>query len=347
MMIDNPFPDFVFFNILVGLILSLIMGWVAILIARRVGLIDMPGALPHKKHTTPTPLAGGIALMLALLAGGLVVNFSIIRDEWNILLPSLIIFTIGLWDDFKRLPPWIKLTGQIVAGVLLVSLGTYVQIIPHGFLGLPGHSNQLLDWIITLFWVVGITNAFNLIDSMDGLVLGTSGLALALLILVTLDSSQVPLLRLLTLLLGICAGLYFYNRTPARLFLGDSGAQTIGFLLAAVSIQFTPGTHPLGSSWFIPILIFGVPIFDTALVTISRLRRRTHVYTAGLDHTYHRLVDMGLESSRSVFVMHLATVVLGCIAFIALQLDPLYAIIIFGLVCVVGLALVFWMDRRK
>jgi UDP-GlcNAc:undecaprenyl-phosphate GlcNAc-1-phosphate transferase len=214
-------------------------------------------------------------------------------------------------------------------------------------LGLPDKSNLLLDWFITLIWIIGITNAFNLIDSMDGLVLGTSGLALALLVLVTLDSSQVSLLRLLTLLLGTCAGLYFYNRTPARLFLGDSGAQMIGFLLAAVGIQFTPGTHPLGSSWFIPILIFGVPIFDTTLVTFSRIRRGTHIYNAGLDHTYHRLVAMGLESSRSVFVMHLATVVLGCIAFLALQVTPLYATIIFSLVCIVGLVLVYWMDRRK
>jgi UDP-GlcNAc:undecaprenyl-phosphate GlcNAc-1-phosphate transferase len=346
-MIDNPFPSFVFYNILIGLVLSLVMGWVAIFIARRIGLMDMPGALPHKKHSIPTPLAGGIALALTLMVGGLVFNFSMVQDQWNILLPALIILVVGLWDDFKRLPAWIKLIGQIAAGALLIALGTFVQIVPHGFLGLPGNSFRVFDWIVTLFWVVGVTNAFNLIDSMDGLVLGTSGLGLAFLILVTLDSPQVSLLQLLTLVLGICAGLYFYNHSPARLFLGDSGAQTFGFLLAAIGIQFTPGTHPLGSSWFIPILIFGVPIFDTTLVTVSRLRRRTRVYNAGLDHTYHRLVEMGLESSRSVFVMHLATVMLGCIAFIALQLAPLYATIIFGLVCAIGLALVLWMDRKK
>ena len=344
---NGPYPNFVFYNILIGLVLALIIGWVTILVTRRVGPMDMPGALPHKKHTTPTPLAGGLVLVLALLVGGLVFNFSMLREQWNILLPAVIVFAVGLWDDFKRLPAWIKLVGQIIAGILLITLGTSVQIVPHGLLGLPGNSSRLLDWFITLFWVVGITNAFNLIDSMDGLVLGTSGLGLGFLILVTLSSPQVALLRLLTLLLGICAGIYFYNHTPARLFLGDSGAQTIGFLLAALAIQFTPGTHPIGSSWFIPILIFGVPIFDTTLVTISRLRHRTKFYTAGLDHTYHRLVNMGFGSSRAVFVMHLATIVLGCIAFIALQLAPLYASIIFGSICVFGLALVLWMDRKK
>jgi UDP-GlcNAc:undecaprenyl-phosphate GlcNAc-1-phosphate transferase len=345
--LNNSYPEYIFSNVLIGLVLSLVMGWVAILFARRVGPMDIPGILPHKKHAAPTPLAGGIALVLTLLVGGLVFNFSMARELWNILLPALIIFAVGLWDDFKRLPPWIKFVGQVVAGILLIFLGTSVQIIPHGFLGLPGNSNRLADWLITLFWVIGITNAFNLIDSMDGLVLGTSGLSLAFLALVTIGSPQVSLLRLLALLLGICGGLYFYNRTPARLFLGDSGAQTLGFLLAAIGIQFTPGTHPIGSSWFIPILIFGLPIFDTTLVTISRLRRRTPFYSAGLDHTYHRLVEKGLDNSRAVFVMHLSTIVLGCVAFIALQLEPLYATIIFGLTCAIGLALILWLDWKK
>jgi UDP-GlcNAc:undecaprenyl-phosphate/decaprenyl-phosphate GlcNAc-1-phosphate transferase len=346
-MTDNYYPTSLFLNILIGLALSLVLGRVAILIARLIGPMDIPGILPHKKHTMPTPLAGGMALVLSLLVGGLAFNISMVRDQWNILVPALIIFAVGLWDDFKRLPPWIKLFGQVVAGVLLIALGTSVQLMPRGFLGLPGNTSRIIDWLITLFWVIGITNAFNLIDSMDGLVLGTSGLSLAFLTLVTFGSPQVSLFQLLALMLGICGGLYFYNRTPAKLFLGDSGAQTFGFLLAAVGIQFTPGTHPLGSSWFIPILIFGLPIFDTTLVTFSRLRRRTAFYAAGLDHTYHRLVQKGLDNNRAVFVMHMATVVLGCVAFIALQLEPLYATIVFGSVCVIGVLLILWLDWKK
>jgi UDP-GlcNAc:undecaprenyl-phosphate GlcNAc-1-phosphate transferase len=340
------YQPFVFWNILIGMALALILGAGAIWLAKRVGLLDMPGSLPHKQHRAPVPLAGGLALVAALAAGSLV-NPGIYREMWQIFVPALIVLGFGLWDDFRRLPAWVKFTGQLLAGILLISLGTYAQVLQPGFLGLRNPLVTWLNWFITLFWVIGITNAFNLIDSMDGLVIGTGGVALAFLILVTLGSSQVSLLRLLTLLLGICFGLYFYNRTPARFFLGDSGAQAFGFLLAAVAIQFTPGTHPLGSSWFIPIIILGVPIFDTTLVTISRLRRRTPFYSAGLNHTYHRLVDMGLDSSRAVFVMHFATVVLGCIAFIALQLQPLYASLTFGLVCAAGLAIIFWMDRKK
>jgi UDP-GlcNAc:undecaprenyl-phosphate/decaprenyl-phosphate GlcNAc-1-phosphate transferase len=340
------YQPFVFGNILIGMVLALVIGGGAIWLAKRIGLLDMPGTLPHKQHRNPVPLAGGLALIGALGIGALL-NPGIYQEMWQVIVPALVVLGFGLWDDFKRLPAWVKLIGQMLAGILLIALGTYVQVLQPGFLGLTNPLVTWLNWFITLFWIIGITNAFNLIDSMDGLVIGTSGVALAFLILVTLGSVQVPLLRLLTLLLGICFGLYFYNHTPARLFLGDSGAQTIGFLLAAIGIQFTPGIHPLGSSWFIPILILGVPIFDTTLVTISRLRRRTPFYSAGLDHTYHRLVDMGLDPSRAVLIMHFATVVLGCIAFIALQLPPLYASLTFGLVCFAGLVLIFWMDHKK
>ncbi len=341
------YPLFVFSNILIGLILSLVLGQAAIWFSRRVGLMDLPGALPHKQHKNPTPLAGGLAIVLTLLAGGLVFNLPMVKQLWTVLLPTLIIFGVGLWDDFKRLPAWVKFVGQITAGILLIALGTYVQIIPHLFLGLPGHTNIIVNWLITLIWVIGITNAFNFVDSMDGLVIGLSGIAVAFLVLVTLDSTQAILLQLLTLLLGVCAGLFFYNLTPARLFIGDSGAQAIGFLLASVAILYTPENYPQASSWFLPILVLGVPIFDTCLVVFSRLRRREPFYHAGRDHTYHRLVDFGLDTPHAVAVMHLSAIALGCTAFIALNLVPLYANILFGVVCVTGAAALFYLDRKR
>ena len=162
------YPIFVFTNIFVGILLSLMMGWVAIRIARRIGLMDVPGALPHKKHSVAMPYAGGLTLVLTLLICGFLFNFSMIKDLWNIFIPVLLVFTIGLWDDFKRLPARIKLIGQVTAAVLLIALGTSVSIIPSDFLGLPGQANDYINWLITLFWVVGVTNAFNFIDSMDG-----------------------------------------------------------------------------------------------------------------------------------------------------------------------------------
>jgi UDP-GlcNAc:undecaprenyl-phosphate GlcNAc-1-phosphate transferase len=340
------YPPFVFINVLVGALLSLVAGPLAAAFARRIGLMDVPGILPHKRHSSPVPLAGGLALVVVLILGSLIFNLSMLRELWRILVPALIVFGVGVWDDFKRLPPWVKFTGQVIAAVLLISLGTYVQIAPHGFLGLPGRAYMVVNLLITLFWVVGITNAFNFIDSMDGIVVGICGIAVAFLILVTFNSPQLELLRLLTLILGTCVGLYYYNMTPARLFMGDSGAQTLGFLLAAIGILYTPTSFPQGSSWFLPILILGVPIFDTCLVFFSRLRSHTPVYQAGVNHTYHRLVAIGFDGPRAVAVMHVAAIFLGCLAFIALNLSPLYANLVFGFAVLAGLAAYLLLERK-
>jgi UDP-GlcNAc:undecaprenyl-phosphate GlcNAc-1-phosphate transferase len=341
----NAYPPFVFSNVLIGLALALAAGPAATVIARRIGLMDVPGALPHKRHSRPVPLAGGLVLVIVLLLGSLL-NLPMLSELWRILVPALVIFGVGMWDDFKRLPPWAKLAGQFVAAALLILLGTYVQIAPPGFLGLPGRGHVAVNLLITLLWVVGITNAFNFIDSMDGIVVGIAGIAVAFLILVTFNSPQMDLLRLLTLLLGACVGLYYFNKSPARLFLGDSGAQTLGFLLAAVGILYTPTAFPQGSSWFLPILILGVPIFDTCLVVFSRLKHHTPIYQAGINHTYHRLVAIGFDGPRAVAVMHMASIVLGCLAFIALNLAPLFSNTIFVFTLLVGLAAFAHLERK-
>jgi len=344
---ESHYPTFVFVNVLASTVLSLALGWPAIRLAQRIGLMDVPGALPHKQHGSAMPYAGGLTLVATLALGGLLLNFEMVRSLWPVLLPTLAVFAIGLWDDFKRLPPGVKLAGQLAAAALLIALGTSVQIIPRHLLGLPGHTNTLVNWLITLFWMVGITNAFNFIDSMDGLAVGVSGIAVAFLILVTLDSPQTDLLRLLTLMIGTCVGLFFFNMPPARYFLGDSGAQALGFLLAAIGILYTPVQYPQASSWFLPILILGVPIFDTSLVVFSRWRRGSPVYQAGHDHTYHRLVAFGLDSTHAVAVMHITAVALGCLAFIALNLEPLYSNLLFGLVLAAGLVAFILLDWKN
>jgi UDP-GlcNAc:undecaprenyl-phosphate GlcNAc-1-phosphate transferase len=348
--VDLPsgyFPSYVFVNLLVGLSLSMALGWAAIMVARRLGLMDMPGALPHKSHTSPTPLAGGLTLVLALVSGLLLLNNGLFRPLLGVILPALIVFAVGLWDDFRRLPARVKLLGQVVATLLLIAFGTYVRVLTPEATGLPSEFTLFLNWGITIFWVVGITNAFNLVDSMDGIVVGLAGIAISFLVLVTVGSQQVDLQRLLALLLGICGGLYFYNVSPARFFLGDSGAQTIGFLLAAVAILYNPDEFPQGSSWFLPILILGVPIFDTTLVVLSRIRRHERVFRAGHDHTYHRLVARGLDNTRAVAVMHIAAVGLGCLGFIALNLAPLYANALFFTACLLGLGFLIWLDKSN
>jgi UDP-GlcNAc:undecaprenyl-phosphate GlcNAc-1-phosphate transferase len=182
---------------------------------------------------------------------------------------------------------------------------------------------------------------------MDGLALGLSSIALAFFVLATLDAGQPTLAALSAALLGATLGLYFYNASPARLFLGDSGAQLLGYALAAIGIAYVPAGAglPQGVSWFTPILVLGVPIFDTTLVVVSRLRKRRPVYRAHQDHTYHRLVALGMHPSRSVLAMQLTAILLGLTAFIALNLSVLFANIVFGLVLGCGLMCLALLER--
>ena len=185
-----------------------------------------------------------------------------------------------------------------------------------------------------------------MVDSMDGLAIGLAAIASAFFMLVTVDASQTPLSLLSAIILGSSIGLFYFNTLPAHTFLGDSGAQMLGFLLAALGIAYTPPGLPQPSSWFVPILLLSVPIFDTTLVVISRLKQRKAVYQAGLDHTYHRLVKLGLPSSRAVLTMHLFAIVSGCLAFMALPLPPLWANVIFAAALLIGLSLLLWLEKR-
>lgn len=346
---NAPLTAYMFEAILASLAMTLVAGWLGMRIARKLGWMDIPGSQPHKQHRFPTPLAGGITLMLALLvlilASGLW-RFSITQ---RLALPTLVIFGFALWDDIKPLPAWAKFGGQLLGAALLILMGVQIRILqnPRFFGDSTGIGFRVLDWGLTLLWVVGVTNAFNLIDSMDGLTAGLSGWAFAFFMLATFDSQQRELSIFSALMLGICLGLYYYNAPAARLFLGDSGAQTLGFLLSTVAILYTPLEKNQASSWFIPILLVAVPIFDTTLVTLSRLRRRLPFYKGNRDHTYHRLVSWGMHPNRAVLTLHIAALILECVAFIAVSLPPLAANLVFLACLLTGLILIVLLDRRS
>jgi UDP-GlcNAc:undecaprenyl-phosphate GlcNAc-1-phosphate transferase len=192
--------------------------------------------------------------------------------------------------------------------------------------------------------LVGITNAFNLIDSMDGIVAGLSTLASAFFIFLTSTSAQPQLAIWAAILTGISLALYFWNSPPARYFLGDSGAQTLGFLLAVLALLYNPLNKDQASSWFVPILILGVPIFDTSLVVFSRLRRHRPPFEGNRDHTYHRLVRGGMNSSRAVSLIHIIALSLDSIALFALSQIPLLANSIFATCLFTGAGLIYMFD---
>jgi UDP-GlcNAc:undecaprenyl-phosphate GlcNAc-1-phosphate transferase len=339
----------IFKALFVSLFLVLVLAWISIHLSRQIRLIDFPGSAPHKLHTRPTPMAGGIAMLATLLISEYFLGGFRDPGVKATFLAVLPVFLFGLWDDYKNLPPGIKLIGQFSAALILIHSGVMIRIFesPGFFIHGQGVGYVYLDWLITVFWVVGITNALNFVDSMDGLAVGLSGLAAAFFMLVTLASGQSLLSQHSTLILGVCIGLFYYNSSPALLFLGDAGAQSLGFILAVLAIVYAPQGANQSSSWLIPILLLAVPIFDATFVIFSRLRRKRAIYTAARDHTYHRLLSLGLESNRAVLVMHLAALLLSCVAFLILNQTPLIANFTFGCIAFLGMVAIALLDRIK
>lgn len=341
--------SFIFEFVLVSSLLTALLAWGSINLANRIGLVDLPNSAPHKKHRSPTPIAGGIALYGSLL---LTAFWSgIYRDSsvMGIYLASLPVFIFGLWDDFKEISPLLKLLGQSIAVVILISFGVSIKVFesPDFLFSFPGDINVYLDWLLTFLWIIGITNAFNFVDSMDGLAVGLAGMATTFFILVTLDAGQLLLSQQSALLLGACIGLFIFNSPPAKLFLGDSGAQTLGIFLGAIAIAYRPEDAFQSSSWVVPIMLLGVPLFDMVLVVISRLRRRKPVYSAARDHTYHRLVALGWTSGKAVLGMQIVSLLLGCLAFVVLTRPPLIANGIFIVIVILAVIALVYLDDRK
>ena len=341
--------SFIFEFVLVSSLLTALLAWGSIKLANQIGLVDLPNSAPHKKHRSPTPIAGGIAIYGSLL---LTAFWSgIYRDPsvMGIYLASLPVFIFGLWDDFKEISPLLKLLGQSIAVVILISFGVSIKVFesPEFLFSFPGDVNIYLDWLLTFLWIIGITNAFNFVDSMDGLAVGLAGMATTFFILVTLDAGQLLLSQQSALLLGACIGLFIFNSPPAKLFLGDSGAQTLGIFLGVIAIAYRPEDAFQSSSWVVPIMLLGVPLFDMVLVVISRLRRRKPVYSAARDHTYHRLVALGWTSGKAVLGMQIVSLLLGCLAFVVLTRPPLIANGIFIVIVILAVFALVYLDDRK
>jgi len=340
---------FIFKAILVSLLVCLVFALISLQLAWRIKLIDFPGSAPHKQHTRPTPLAGGIALAATLASSAWLLSTINDLTIKATLLAGIPIFAFGLWDDFKNISPPVKLGGQILAAVILIRMGVYVKIFesPEFFIYGKGGIYVYMDWLLTVFWVVGITNAFNFVDSMDGLAVGLGAMAAAFFMLVTLDAQQPMLSQHSATIAGICIGLYFFNSPPALFFLGDAGAQILGFALAVLAISYNPQGAYQSSSWLVPIMLLSVPMFDTALVIISRLRRNRPIYSAARDHTYHRLLRLGLTSNRAVLVMQIAALVMSCLAFVILNQPPLIANASFILILLLACLALTLLDSKK
>ncbi len=307
-------------------------------LAPRLGVMDQPSA--RKIHTRPMPRLGGVAIYLAFILALLIFeDRHYISQLVGILTGATLISFCGIWDDRWGLRPLLKLgVGQPLAALILIASGVRVS-----FLHQP-----LLNILVTVFWVVGITSALNLLDNMDGLSAGVATVASAFFLLLAAMNGQYLVGSLAAALLGACLGFLFYNFNPASIFMGDTGSMFIGFILAAVGIKLRfPGRMDV-VTWMIPVVILGVPIFDTTLVVVSRLRRGLNPIThPGKDHLSHRLVAMGMTQREAVMAIYLICGGLGLVALFLTQASVVEGYAVAAVLALLGLFGLWKLEQVK
>lgn len=315
-----------------ALITALVVTPIARRAALRHGVLDHPGE--RKMQQDPIPYLGGVAIVLGFVAattiGALIVDLSgEYRKLALILGGGVLLAGMGLWDDLRPIPGWMK-AGTIVP--LAVALYA-ADIRTDPFDAWP------LNFALTVLWVTGIVNAFNFLDNMDGLTAGVSAIAASTFAALAAISGQVVLGSLSAAVAGCALGFLCYNRPPARIFMGDMGSHFLGWLLAVVALELEV-ENVRRVAFLVPIVVLGVPIFDTTLVVISRLRRRISPLRAGLDHASHRLVRVGVPRSAVVVLHYLAAAVCGALGVAIAYARPISAYVVMGCVVAMGLVLV-------
>ena len=303
--------------------------------ALRLGVIDRPNY--RKIHVDPIPLLGGIAIYLAFIAAVLVFgNRYRLNELVGILVGASLVSFLGVWDDRRSLNPFLKLAGQFFAASILVMSGVYIGTFPW----------EPVNIAVTLAWVVVVTNSLNLLDNMDGLSGGVGAVAAIFFLLLAAMNGQYLVGILSAALVGASLGFLAYNFNPASIFMGDAGSLFLGFVLAAVGIKlrFPEGLQIV--TWMVPVLILGLPLFDTTLVIVSRLRRGWNpLTTPGKDHVSHRLVAMGNTRREAVLICYLICAGLGVVALFITQASTVEGYVVGGLTALVGLWVLWRLEQ--
>jgi UDP-GlcNAc:undecaprenyl-phosphate GlcNAc-1-phosphate transferase len=295
-------------------------------LAQKTGFLDLPG--PRKIHTEPIAYGGGVAVALAFLlpaiagiVGAILVSkghtlglpaeltrhapgvLHRIRELVVLLSGAVVICTLGLIDDRRHLGPYTKLAVQFA-----VAIGFVVGAERLSLFWENSAAGNIVGGAITVLWIVGVTNAFNLLDHMDGLSSGVAAIACAAFAAVAVVTGQWFLAAALATLFGACVGFLCFNFPPAKVFLGDAGSLLLGYLLATLTVTFTFYTKDRGLyTYFLPIAVLAVPLFDTASVMIIRLLRKKPLFVGDKNHLAHRLIDLGMSRRRTVLTIYAIT----------------------------------------
>lgn len=304
--------------------------------AGRVGAIDIPRD-ERRVHDHPIPRMGGIAIFLGFVISLLLfVNMS--TQVMGLLVGAVIIAVMGAVDDIVSLRPMVKLGFQLLAAIVAVRSGLVIDAIsnPNVFAEESTIEIGFLSTPLTLLWIVGCTNAMNLIDGLDGLAVGVAAISSTSMLIVSLLVAEPVISVILAALTGACLGFMPYNMNPAKIFMGDVGSQLLGFVLATASIMGLFKMHAV-FTFFVPMLSLALPLTDTVFAFCRRISHGQSPFHADRGHFHHRLLAMGLSQKQAVAVLYTISAVMGLLAVILAAEAPALRVVCIG---VIGLLLI-------
>lgn len=317
--------QYCFITFLSSLVAVLLLTPLARRVAFRFDILDHPRA-PVKVHKEPVPYLGGVAVYLAFLIP-VIAGFFLFdipeegkKELSGIFLGGILIVALGLGDDLEGFSAKTKLFVETIAAILLIAFGVRLKFLSF-WPSIP----------LTILWVVGITNVFNIIDIMDGLSSGVAFIASLALIAIALPGNQVFVILACAALAGACLGFLRYNFFPAKIYMGDAGSLFLGFIMAALAVG-TSYTAVNKIALFAPLLILGIPIYDTFLVAVLRTKKGRSILRASNDHFALRLVALGLSRKKTVLIVYLVSILLAMAGVVVTLVEIKWAILIYCLV---------------
>ncbi len=295
----------------VSLVLALALTPVVRALARRWGFVAKPKV--DRWHKNPTAMMGGVGIWLAVV-GTYLILVPHTEQGWVVVGAASFLVFVGLIDDWLHVKPYQKLIGQVIGAAIVVNYG----------LVLPWTRSLPVNMLITIFWLIGITNAINLLDNMDGLATGIAAIASCFLTYNFLTSNQMTEAVMMAVFAAALLGFLIYNSHPASIFMGDSGSMFIGFFLAGAALVNVSGgrSRSFVPVLAVPILVLFIPIFDTTFVTILRKLSGRAASQGGRDHTSHRLVALGMSERRAVWMLYVLAGLSGFLAIMVRQVKP-------------------------
>jgi UDP-GlcNAc:undecaprenyl-phosphate GlcNAc-1-phosphate transferase len=320
-----------FISFILAFIVALSATPIAKKIAVKLGAVDIPND-DRRVHKKPIARLGGLAIVAGFFVSILfnifndvLINsslFQLNKQMMGLLTGILIIVALGIVDDVYQLKAKVKLVFQIIAAVIVVASGTKIQVI-YGF----SELSPYISIPLTICWIIGITNAINLIDGLDGLAAGVSSIASLSLFFVSIIFKRWDVALITAALAGSTLGFLPYNFNPAKIFMGDTGSTFLGFTLGVISIQGTLKSYT-AMAIAIPLLVLGLPLFDTVFAVLRRVISGKSIMEADRGHLHHKLIDMGLSQRQSVVAMYTASGALGLCAVVLAGRGVLSAIVL-------------------